>query len=173
MKRPLIDILGLWISPSKLVNELGKCDRLLSGEFKLNYYQLKKCCYRTTDIPDYEKFDVTLLCKLIKALCPRKQKQDWRNKLTQQELNDLHDAVDQIRQLRNEHFGHAKSASISDEDFEKLWNDAERIINFFQGLMISRKKKTDYKKELIQVQEKKTWTFDEYTFCKERSKGKA
>lgn len=174
IKRPLIDILHLCIPPSKLGHEIyNHREGLLTGDYRLNYNQLKKCCYKNHGNPDYKQFDVTLLCKLISNLCPTwKPKKGWGKTLTQQHLADVLNAVEQIRELRNEHFGHAKSANISDNDFQKLWNDAESIIKSVQRFMISQGNKADYEEALKNVQKKKTWTFDEYTSCKERSKGK-
>lgn len=70
VKLPLKDILNIFIKPTELVNNIKACQSLLDGEFKLNPDQRRKCSLNSTNLPDYSNFDVTLLYKLIRHLCP-------------------------------------------------------------------------------------------------------
>lgn len=71
IKQPLIDILDIYIKPSDLCKKVRQSNDLTSGQHKLKSEQLKKCGFTSPYLPDYSQFDVTLLYKLIRNLCPR------------------------------------------------------------------------------------------------------
>lgn len=70
IKLPLKDILESHIKPVDLFKGINSCPTLLSGKYKLRQDQLKLCFLQPPAIPDYSKFDVTLLYTLIRNLCP-------------------------------------------------------------------------------------------------------
>lgn len=80
------------------------------------------------------------------------------------------DDIERIRELRNKYFAHTKRAEISDVDFKELWKDAKCIIQRCQHFTKKNGYHTDYTQMLINL-ERKTFTFEEYTSLKERSKG--
>lgn len=77
IKLPLRDILINQIKPEELYKEIKLCDTLLTGKRKLGPNQHKMCFFPPI-LPDYNKFDVTLLYTLIRNLCPSvKPTQGW------------------------------------------------------------------------------------------------
>lgn len=171
LKRPLKDILNIFIQPAELGKKIKECQSLLAGKHKLNQDQKKNCCFNSSNIPDYSKFDVSLLYKLIRNLCPTLEPTNkWSNTPT---VNDVcvGDDIERIRTLRNECFAHIESAEISDGEFKRLWNDAKCMIQRCQQFTTSKGCKTDYNQMIVDL-ERKTLTFDEYIYSKERSGGK-
>lgn len=167
---PLKDILTIFIKPLDLDQEIQKCPSLVCGEFKLNPDQRKKCCYNSHNSPDYSKFDIPLLYKLIRNLCPSLEpSKKWGNKPGNNDLN-VGDDIERIRYLRNSFVAHS-SAEISNDVFKDLWSDVKCIIQRCQQYTTSKGCKNDYIKMLIDL-ERKTFTFDEYTIQKARSGGK-
>lgn len=170
VKSPLKDILNIHVKPPVLKQNIKACQSLYSGEYKLNPDQRKQCCLNSSNSPDYSKFDVTLLYKLIRNLCPTLEPTNkWGNTPT---VNDMFigDDIERIRELRNKYFAHTKRAEISDVDFKELWKDAKCIIQRCQHFTKKNGYHTDYTQMLINL-ERKTFTFEEYTSLKERSKG--
>lgn len=173
VKLPLKDILNIFIKPTELVNSIKACQSLLDGEFKLNPDQRRKCSLNSTNLPDYSNFDVTLLYKLIRNLCPDPllgPTNKWGKKPKQNDVCVVDD-IERIRELRNTSFAHTESAEISDDDFKKFWRDAKCMMNRCQQFTTSNGCKNDYNQMLIDL-ERQTLTFEEYTSQKERSKGK-
>lgn len=172
IKLPLIDILKIFINPAALDKSIKGCPSLLTGKHRLNPDQQKQCCFNSFNVPDYSKFDVTLLYKLIRNLCPTLEPTNkWGTKPT---VNDVYigDDIERIRELRNVCFAHTVSAEISDDDFKKLWNDAKCMIQRCQRFTTSKGCTTDYNQEIVYL-ERKTLTFDEYISYKEYSGGKS
>lgn len=170
-KPPLKDILTIFITPLDLKKEIKKRQPLLTGEYKLNPDQRKKCYYNSNNSPDYSTFDITLLYKLIRNLCPSLEPtKKWGNKPTVNDL-DVGDDIERIRYLRNSIVAHSASAEISDDEYNYLWSDVKCIIQRCQQYTLSNGCTTDYNK-MVQDLERKTFTFDEYTFRKARSGGK-
>lgn len=173
VKLPLKDILNIFIKPTELVNNIKACQSLLDGEFKLNPDQRRKCSLNSTNLPDYSNFDVTLLYKLIRHLCPDPSlgpTNKWGKKPKQNDVCVVDD-IERIRELRNTSFAHTESAEISDDDFKKFWRDAKCMMNRCQQFTTSNGCKNDYNQLLIDL-DRKTFTFEEYMSQKERSKGK-
>lgn len=170
IKLPLKDILNIYIKPTDLEKNIKACPSLRMKECKLNTDQQRKC-FNSSNIPDYSKFDVALLYKLIRNLCPSLEPTNkWGQKPT---VNDvcIGDDIERIRVLRNEYFAHTESAEISDDDFKKLWHDAKCVINRCQSFTTSKGCKTDYN-QMLKDLERQTLTFDEYISCRKRSEGK-
>lgn len=171
IKHPLKDILTIFIKPADLDQEIQNCKPLLKGENKLNPDQREKCCYKSPNSPDYSTFDIPLLYKLIRYLCPSlKPKKTWGIKPTSNDI-DVGDDMERIRYLRNSLFAHSGSAEISNDVFKDLWSDVKCIIQRCQQYTTSKGCKNDYIKMLLDL-ERKTFTFDEYTIQKARSGGK-
>lgn len=170
IKLPLEDILNIFIKPTELVKNIISCQSLLNGEFRLNPDQKRKC---SINLPDYSKFDVGLLYKLIRNLCPDPSlgpAKKWGKKPTKNDVCVVDD-IERIRELRNASFAHTESAEITDDDFKDFWHDVKCIIHRCQQFTTSNGCKNDYNQMLIDL-ERLTLTFEEYTSQKERSKGK-
>lgn len=168
IKLPLKDILNVYIKPTELDKNIKSCPSLRTGESKLNPDQQRKCCFIPCSFPDYSRFDVPLLYKLIRNLCPTLEPTNkWGNKPT---VNDVcvGDDIERIRVLRNAYFAHTESAEISDDEFKKLWHDVKCVVNRCQQFTTSKGCKTDYNQMLTDL-ERRTLTFKEYTSGKERS----
>lgn len=171
-KLPLKDILTIFIQPTGLDQAIQNCDPLLKGKYKLNPDQMNTCCYNSRNYPDYSNFDITLLYKLIRNLCPSLEPtKKWGNKPDCKQLK-VGDDIERIRYLRNSEIAaHSASAEISDDKFKVLWSYVKCIIQRCQQYTTSKGCTNDYNKMLIDL-ERKTFTFDEYTIQKARSGGK-
>lgn len=170
-KLPLKDILTISIPPLDLKKKIKtKRKSLLTGKYQLNPDQRNKCYYNSS--PDYSTFDITLLYKLIRNLCPLLEPTNKWGKQPVSTDVDVGDDIERIRCLRNsELVAHSASAEISDDTFKNHWSDVKCIIQRCQQYTSSNGCTTDYNK-MLQDLETKTFTFDEYTFLKGRSGGK-
>lgn len=166
-KLPLKDILTIFIKPADLDQAIQNCDPLVKGKYKLNPDQKNKC----NSSPDYSTFDITLLYKLIRNLCPSLEPTNkWGNKPASNHLK-VGDDIERIRDYRNSIVAHSASAEISDVEFQVLLSDVKCIIQRCQQYTSRNGCTTDYN-IMLQDLERKTFTFDEYTFWKGRSGGK-
>lgn len=173
IKLPLVNILDIFIKPFELNRNITECHALQTGKHKLNQNEMTKCCYNsyTHMFPNYNFFDVTLLYKLIRHLCPSlKPTNKWGKKPTTNNQN-VGDDIERIRELRNTYFAHSESAEISNDDFKKLWNSAKSIIRRLQLFTTSEGCKTDYIQMIVDL-EGKALTFDEYITYREFPGGK-
>lgn len=150
IKLPLIDILDNHIKPMDLYSEIN-CSTLISVN-KLGPDQ-KKICYVTPPrIPDYSKFDVSLLYILIRNLCPSLKPTGMWGMEPAASHTQLGDDIERLRVFRNE-FAHANSAEISDGEFNKHWTDLQNVVNRIQ----SNKKagcKTDYRQSFKSIEKR-------------------
>lgn len=141
IKLPLMDILDNHIKPPDLYSEINSSTLISANKLRPDQ---KKICYITPPgIPDYNKFDVTLLYTLIRNLCPSLKPSGRWGEEPAASHTQLGDDIERLRLFRNEQFAHANSAEISDGEFNKLWTDLQTVINRIQ----SNKKagcKTDY-----------------------------
>lgn len=170
IKLPLKDILNIYIKPKELEKNIKACSSLRIGDYKLNPDQQKKCCLKSSKVPDYSKFDVPLLYKLIRNLCSTLEPRNkWGSNPTKYDLC-IGDDIERIRVIRNAYFAHTESAEISDDDFKKLWHNAKCVINRCQQFTTKNGCTTDYNKNLTDL-ERQTMTFEEYTSCRKRSGG--
>lgn len=173
IKLPLVDILDIFIDPNKLKKNIEECNSLQTGDHKLNQDQRTKCCFNsyTCRYPKYKSFDVTLLYKLIRHLCPSLEPTNkWGNKPTRTDLS-IGDDIERIRELRNAYFAHIESAEISNDDFDELWKDAKSMIHRLQLFTTSKGRKTNYIQMILDI-EKKALTFNEYISCTQLPRGK-
>lgn len=163
IKLPLADILYMFIEPHQLEKKIKKSHSLQTGEHKLHQVQRTKCCYNayTCMYPDYNNFDVTLLYKLIRHLCPSLEPTNkWGNKPTEIDLS-VGDDIERIRELRNAYFAHIESTEISNDELKDLWKTAKTMIYRLQDFTTSNGCKTNYVQMILDL-ERKALTFTEY-----------
>lgn len=97
---------------------------------------------------DYSEFDVTLLYFLLRSMCSIKpHSEKWGNE--PQPLDKTLSAnIERIRLIRNEDYGHSSQRSISDEDFEKKYQDIKNIVQELEKYLGSSTKHQDEVNEL-------------------------
>lgn len=168
---PLIDILDLSIKPTELSNKIHACQDLLKGNFKLKDCEQKLCCLYSVKVPIYNKFDISLLYKLMRYLCPQLQPTENWGKTPSKSAVGVGDDIERIRILRNINLGHRTSAKIKNSKFNRLWGHAKRIIQRLESYTKSLGCNPDYVKQFEDL-ERKTLTFEEYITQKNRLRGK-
>lgn len=138
IKLPLIDLLTSAIQPIHLYTKIKSSRPLTNGKSTLQPHQLKICFLPPPSLPDYSKFDVTLLYTLIRNLCPSlKPTQGWGKK--PQDANTMiGDDIERLRLFRNNCM-HG-STSISDSDFEDLWQRLKVVLLRIENYMTSKSK---------------------------------
>lgn len=161
IRLPLKDILLSQIKPEDLFVKI-KSSSLLSGRNKLCPDQLNLCYFPPPVLPDYSKFDVTLLYTLIRNLCPGLQPTGgWANEPSPSDTT-IGDDIERLRLFRNRSFAHRSSTSISDDTFEDLWKTLKSVFNRLKsqpGCTV------DYEQELIEIKRSK-FTYDKWDTCK-------
>lgn len=159
---PLIDILATHVKDVDLFNQIKSCPELLSGRDKLRTDQRKICFLTPPAKPDYKQFDVTLLYKLIRNLCPLlRPTQGWGNE-PQPTDTQLGDDIERLRLFRNNYYAHAVSEAISDIKFKILWQNLKTAINRIQSKTACS---VNYEEELIAI-ENSRFTYDYLEKCK-------
>lgn len=130
---PLIDILTEYVKPGDLYVKINCSSTLMYGKNKLHPYQLKLCFFPLPLLPDYSKFDATLLYTLIRNLCPSlTPTQGWGNEPMDTDT-EIGDDIGRLRLFRNS-YAHGEFTEISDNEFRTLWINikdvSERIQKF-------------------------------------------
>lgn len=141
IKLPLIDILDSQIKPVDLFNKIKL------STLKLNQEQLKTC---RISPPDYNSFDATLLYTLIRNLCSLPcPAQGWGRepKATDTQISD---DIERLRLFRNNYHAHAKSAEISENEFNNIWSNLKLVISRIQSNY-----NKDYKEDLEKIEQSK------------------
>lgn len=162
LKQCLIDILHIHIKPTDLGKEIRLSPSLTAGKDKLSSEQKDLCCPLSPGVPDYGKFDVTLLYKLIRNLCPKlKPSKEW-GKEPDTADQKIGDDIERIRLFRNKHYAHPNSAEITESDFTDLWNEGESLINRIQIFTTAKGCKTDYGLKLTNISGRMI-KYEEYT----------
>lgn len=157
IKLPLKDILATKISPKDLYKEIQSCSALIKGKKQLRSEQRKICFLLPPDIPDYNKFDVSLLYTLIRNLCPSlKPTRGWGNEPMDTDTK-VGDDIERLRLLRNNTYAHAESTCIPDNTFEDAWKKMKLVI---QRIKTFTKLPTNYEDELSRI---KMGTFENPT----------
>lgn len=108
------------------------------------------CFHPPPLLPDYSKFDVTLLYTLIRNLCPSlKPTQGWGSEPNNTDKK-IGDDIERLRLFRNNFYAHADSTEISDSDFNNLWKNLQSVI---QRIEIYTKtwSTTNYEQELSRI----------------------
>ncbi|XP_062578447.1 uncharacterized protein LOC134240372 [Saccostrea cucullata] len=142
------DILKSQIKPTDLENAINSCPKLTMGNQKLRSDQLRICRVPPPQIPDYDMFDVSLLYKLIRNLCPNlKPTNGWGSTPG---INDLQigDDIERLRLVRNEMFAHLESSEIPDAKFLSCWKELKGIIQRAQVFMASLGYSVNYEERL-------------------------
>lgn len=147
IKLPLKDILASHIQPKDLLQKIQSCSTL-----KLRQDQLKLCFIPPPGVPDYNKFDVTLLYTLIRNLCSLPcPAQGWGNEPKASDTQ-LSDDIERLRLFRNNYYAHAESASISDAVFKDVWKNLKLV---FRRIQPKTGCSVDYEEELIKIERTK------------------
>lgn len=155
IKLPLKDILESLIQPVDLFKGINSCPALLSGKYKLRQDQLKLCFIQPKAIPDYSKFDVTLLYTLIRNLCPSlKPTKGWGKDPDDADIQ-IGDDIERLRLFRNNYHAHADSAAISDANFKDIWKNLKSVVHRIQKYMYNTGRNVNYEQELIKMESSK------------------
>lgn len=151
IKLPLKDILRSQIKPENLFLKI-KSSLLLSGRSKLRPDQLKLCYFPPPLLPDYSKFDVTLLYTLIRNLCSGLEPtRGWGHEPGPTDTK-IGDDIERLRLFRNNNFAHLNSATIPDDTFEDLWRTLKAVLSRLKSHSGCG---VDYEQELIEIKRSK------------------
>lgn len=127
IKLPLKDILLSQIRPEDLFLKIQNSS-LLHGRNPLRTDQRKLCYFPPPVLPDYNKFDATLLYTLIRNLCPGLMPtRGWGNEPGQYDIQ-VGDDIERLRLFRNNNFAHLSSAIIPDDTFEDVWKTLKSVL---------------------------------------------
>lgn len=151
IKLPLIDILTDCVRPGDLYALIKGSSTLMSGRNKLHTHQLTICFFPPPLLPDYSKFDVTLLYTLIRNLCPSlAPTRGWGIEPNVMDTN-IGDDIERLRLFRNNLYGHANSTEIPENEFKKILSNLKSVI---QRIYTFTKKwsKYNYKEELSKIE---------------------
>lgn len=153
----LRDILDSHIKPEKLYKKIKSFFKTL----KLRPDQQNICFIPPPGVPDYSKFDITLLYTLIRNLCPLPcPAQGWGNReWPKATYTQISDDIERLRLFRNNYYAHAKSANISDNTFKDIWGNLKSAISRIQVVY-----NVDYKDELIRIEQSK-YTLSNWEEC--------
>lgn len=147
---PLIDILANEINAKDLYTKINSCSTLLHGDSKLSLGQLKLCYLNPPIIPDYKKFDVTLLYKLIRNLCSLPSPAQGWGKQPKANNIQISDDIERLRLFRNNYYGHAHFAAIPDTEFKDIWKNLDCVIKRIQPNIPGRS--VNYQEELFKIE---------------------
>lgn len=146
LKMPLIDILNHYISASDLYTKIDSSS--LNSEKKVELNQKIKRYVKSPGIPDYSKFDVSMLYTLIRNLCPLKPTGKWGEEPSAADTL-LGDDIERVRRFRNRVFAHANSAQTPDSEFQNHWTYIKNVLNRIQK---NRVCKNDYGQHLASLE---------------------
>lgn len=147
---PLIDILFGLIKPIDLHNEITNSS-LLTGKTRLQQGQLVICFIAPPNVPNYNKFDVTLLYTLIRNLCPSLRPTQGWGKQPKATDTQIGDDIERLREFRNTCFAHANSTAMSDIKFEALWKNLKSIVLRIQKFTKAWNH-TNYEQKLTEIE---------------------
>lgn len=147
---PLADILHWMIKPKDLYQRIQSCQILINGAKKLDTHQLGLC--KQTNLTDYSNFDVSLLYKLIRNLCPGLiPTQGWGITPKNNDIQ-MGDDIERIRVFRNE-FRHPNSSAMSDSEFRNRWRELELVIRRLEKTMSKTGYNTNYERKLRSIED--------------------
>lgn len=150
MTLPLVDILFGLIKPIDLHNEISKSS-LLTGKTKLQKGQIGICFIAPPNLPNYNKFDVTLLYTLIRNLCPSLRPTQGWGKQPKHTDTKIGDDIERLRGFRNTNFAHANSTAMPDIEFEVLWKKLKSVIQRIQTFTKAWSS-TNYEQKLTEIE---------------------
>lgn len=125
IKSLLSQILKHHIKPTELRGKVKSSQSLTSGKYSLHPEEKKKCFSESSDPPDYDEFDVELLYKLIKNLCPSlKPTRGWGEKPDATDTK-LGDDVERLIHFRDELLEYANPSKFNSNKFmfDEIWNE--------------------------------------------------
>lgn len=152
LKLPLADILASEIQPADLYNKIQHSCSLLIGKNKLSSTQMMICFLSPPAIPTYHNFDVTLLYKLIRNLCPSLEPTKGWGKDPMDADTQIGDDIERLRLFRNNNV-HNGSSEISDIDFEKIWKKLKSVLQRIQNHMTSKGYKVNYEENMTNIKQ--------------------
>lgn len=140
----LRDLLSKEICPSQILNRVK--------QQKLKQIQpVQLLLIQNAKIDGYKKFDITLLCTLLRNYCPNIQQptQSWEmTQIPAQNEITLGDDIVRIRMIKNKYVSHIHETAISETEFKDLWS----IIFDICTRMQSRLPNTHYVQSLEEAQ---------------------
>lgn len=153
LKLPLVDILGSEIQPADLYNKIQQhsCS-LLNGKNKLDSNQRSICFLQPPAIPDYNKFDVNLLYKLIRNLCPSLEPTKGWGKDPVDTDTHIGDDIERLRLFRYNCVCSMFSA-ISDNDFEIICKKLMSVFQRTQSHMASKGYSANYEEKMVNIKQ--------------------
>lgn len=140
----LRDLLRKEICPTQIFNKV-KQQKLK----QLPHAQL--ILIQNAKIEGYTKFDITLLCMLLRNYCPNIQQptQSWTmTQMPAQNEITLGDDIVRIRLIKNKYVSHIHETAISKTEFKELWS----IISDICTRMQARLPNTHYVQRLKEAQ---------------------
>lgn len=131
--RLLSQILRYYIEPTELCGKVKLFQSLTSGKDGFNSEEKKKCCSGSSDQPNYDEFNVDLLYRLLKNLCPSLEPTKGWGKKPDSTDTKLGDDVERLIQFRDIHFEYADTTKFDPSNYEEIWSEiqsaSERIHN--------------------------------------------
>ena len=114
---------------------------LTQPEYNCLYFPLSGAYVKSTD------FDISLLCKLLRAMCSLTPPATGWNSLPNSTDHSLEADLVRIKFYRNKLYGHNHSMEITNADFENLWMEvSEALLRIAGG--ISSAKRDEWKKSI-------------------------
>ena len=114
---------------------------LTQPEYNCLYFPLSGAYVKSTD------FDISLLCKLLRAMCSLTPPATGWNSLPNSTDHSLEADLVRIKFYRNKIYGHNHSMEITNADFENLWMEvSEALLRIAGG--ISSAKRDEWKKSI-------------------------
>lgn len=153
LKLPLVDLLKSEIHSANLYNNIQKhsCS-LLNGKNKLDSNQQSICFLKPPAIPDYMQFDVTLLYKLLRNLCPSLEPTKGWGKDPVDTDTQIGDDIERLRSFRN-NYCHGVSSEISEYDFEVIWKKLKSVFQRIQNHMASKGYNANYEEKMVNIKQ--------------------
>lgn len=149
LKLPLVDILASEIQPVDLYIKISRSCVLLTGKNKLCPKQQKICFCLPPSIPNYNEFDVTLLYKLIRELCPSvKPTKGWGKKPFDTDTL-IGDDIERLISCRNNLY--EGSSEISDSDFQSTLKMLKSVFQRIQMYMTRRGYNVNYEEKMANI----------------------
>ncbi|XP_062578810.1 hemicentin-2-like [Saccostrea cucullata] len=140
------------IKPVDLYNAINSCPQLNTGKDKLNLFQLKICYISPPQVPDYDMFDVSLLYKLIRNLCPNLTPTKGWGKTPDSNHLRIGDDIERFRDIRNKMFAHLKSSEVPDNIFVQFWKELQGSFHRAQKFITSFGYSVNYKENLKYIE---------------------
>ena len=126
----LRDVLLELVKPDTLETVFQKSHAILNTLVQKRSLFQEQYDLLTKTPPDPEEFDISLLVKIFRNICPSVTPQyfDWR---VDPDDDDLSLAADlkRLLNIRNSVYAHRNSTKVTNAEFETLWSDLSDIID--------------------------------------------